>query len=236
MTPPAALRFRWRESARILLPLAVLGLVSAALGAHRLQQSSGGSWLHAVVVSIPVVVAISTAVGVIVIVAHRDRGDGMPAELWVGRPADPAVDARIYRAPPTLQSTIPAFVICMTFAAPFVILGAWAAGPLATILVDVWAVSLIVGIRAWWRSAPSGFKLTDHELWLLMPGGEERQVPIRDIAEIRWPDRAVFVSIVYTGGRLGVPRTVEGLDELVVELRRRNRNIRFDGRWPPHQR
>lgn len=66
-----------------------------------------------------------------------------------------------------------------------------------------------------------------------MPGGTERHVPVSAVSEIRWPYWGGYVKLVYQGGTLDLPKQVKRLEDLVVELRRRNPAIRFDGTWPP---
>jgi len=44
------------------------------------------------------------------------------------------------------------------------------------------------------------------------------------------------VTISYEGGTLNVPKQVVDIDDLIVEMRRRNSGIAFDGKWPPPNR
>jgi hypothetical protein len=42
-----------------------------------------------------------------------------------------------------------------------------------------------------------------------------------------------YVTVVHAAGRMSVPKQVARLDWLVVELRRRNPRIQYQGGWPP---
>lgn len=125
-----------------------------------------------------------------------------------------------------------AFFVCMAVAAPFFVVGALRAGPSATIFVACWVVVMVFVFRSWRRSSPSSLTLGSEELRVRMPGGDEQHIPLGTVSEIRWPYWGGYVQFVHEGGTLQVPKQVKQLDDLVVELRRRNPSIRYDGRWP----
>jgi len=217
---------------RLVLVLVAFCVATAAWGASKLQSSSGGTWLHAFLVGVPVILAMATPVAIIVIVSLRDRGDRMPTELWSGWTTPPDPSAENYTMSRGYRIATVGFFVCMLISAPFFIVAAIRAGPGATIFVGCWTVLLVLGVRSWRRS-PSDLTLVAEELRVRSPDGGEKHVPISAVSEIRWSYWSGYVRIVYNGGTLDLPRQIRRLDDLVIELRRRNPSIRFDGRWPP---
>ena len=64
-----------REVVRVVVSLIGFSLVASALGAGKLQSNTGGTWIHAYLVSLPIVLAMATPVGVFMIFFGLRRGD-----------------------------------------------------------------------------------------------------------------------------------------------------------------
>jgi len=212
-------------------------VVASAFGTSKLQSHSGGTWFHAFLVGLPVVLALATGVAVAILVGSRDRGDGMPAHLWTPFPAPRGREERIYAVGRSYRILTWAFYVAMAVAAPFFAIAAWRQDtPGALIFTAVWLVLMGVGVTQWWRSSPSTLTLTGDDLRVRSPGGIERTIPLNSVSEIRWPSVGDAVTISYEGGTLNVPKQVVDIDDLIVEMRRRNSRIAFDGKWPPPDR
>ena len=95
---------------------------------------------------------------------------------------------------------------------------------------------MALAFRRWWQSSPVSLTLTAEELCVRPPNGRERRVPITAVSEIRWPYIGSYTKLRYDGGEINVPKQVKDLEGLVIELRRRNPAIVFDGTWPPRPR
>lgn len=226
-------RSKRRDAVTIVLVVVGFSIASAAFGASKLQNNSGGTWAHAFLVSVPVVLAMATPVGIIMVVSLRDRGDRMPPELWSDRAPHPSPDTQTYTVGRGYRIGMVAFFACMAIAAPFFVVGAVTAGPGATIFVGCWVVIMVFVFRSWRRSSPLRLTLSAEELTVSTPDGSETHVPLSVVSEVRWPFWGGYVRIVYAGGTIDVPKQMKHLDGLVIELRRRNPAIGFDGSWPP---
>jgi hypothetical protein len=222
---------RRKAVAKLLLLLVGFSVAVSALGASEVQNHSGGSWIHAFLVNLPVSLAFSTPVGVVIAFNLRDRGDQMPAALWRERPPSP--DSQTYSLSRSYRLVRVGIYVCMLLAAPFFAFSALRTGASATILFGCWLVGVIFVVRSERRSQPWSLTLNADELLVLTPGGPERHVPISAVSAISWPYWGGHVQIHYEGGTLNVPKQVKRLDDLVVKLRRRNSAIRFNGKWPP---
>ncbi|MBI2709796.1 MAG: hypothetical protein HYX34_08880 [Actinobacteria bacterium] len=221
------------SAVRIVLILVGFAIAASAFGASKLQNNSGGTWVHAFLVSVPVVLAMATAVGVIMVVALRDKGDRMPTELGAPTEPGPTSISRSYTVSRAYRLATAGFFVCLAVGAPFFVVGALRTGPGAAVFVAWWVPIMVVVFRSWRRSSPSSLTLGSDELRVRTPGGGEQHVPLGTVSEIRWPSWGGYVQFVHESGTLQVPKQVKQLDDLVVELRRRNPSIRFDGSWPP---
>ena len=165
----------------------------------------------------------------------RDRGtrDGMPAALWFGRAPSQADDPRTYGVGRVWQAFMTVPFVFSVLAAPFFVVAAVRTGLGVTAFVALWAAILVWVFRSWRRSTPSRLTLDGEALHIVLPGGTGRRIPISAVSEIGWPFWGDYVLIRVESGTLQVPKHVKGLDELVVELRRRNPSMRFHGHWPP---
>jgi hypothetical protein len=228
-----ASRVKQKDVARFVLLLIGVAVSASAFMVSEYQDHWGGSWFHAFLVHLPVSLAMTIPVGVFAVVAERDRGDQMPEALWAERPPSPTGDPKTYCVSRSHRVFSLGFFVCMFVSAPFFAVAALLTGPGVTIFVGSWVALLIIGFRSWWRSSPFRLTLDADDLRVLMSGGAERTIPVSAVSEIRWRYWGGDVMVRYEGGTLNVPRQVKRLDDLVVELRRRNPNIHFDGKWPP---
>ena len=80
------------------------------------SDPASGTWVHAFFVSLASVAMLSIPVGVILIVAGRDRGDGMPAALWAPEARRTSAASQIYRVSWGYRLAVLALWVC-TFGA-----------------------------------------------------------------------------------------------------------------------
>jgi hypothetical protein len=217
--------------------MAVFVIGSTALGASKLQAHDGGTWWHAFLGGLGPVAFLAAPVAVILIIGAKGRGDKMPAHLWADQ-GTPALSGRTFRLTTTYRLAMSGFFALMVLFAPFFAYEALHDGPGPTIFVAIWLAMMGAGLRFWLRKSPEALTLTpDDVLHVDGPrwGRQHWDIPVDSLQEIRWPTMGQYVEVRHIGGRMWVPKQVEDLDRLVVELRRRNPNIHFDGHWPPRR-
>ena len=186
---PTSRKRHW-ETAGVLLTFGCFSVVASAFGTSKLQSHSGGTWFHAFLVGLPVVLALATGVAVAILVGSRDRGDGMPAHLWTPFPAPRGREERIYAVGRSYRILTWAFYVAMAVAAPFFAIVAWRQDtPGALIFTAVWLVLMGVGVTQWWRSSPSTLTLTGDDLECAaraVSSGRSRSTPCRRSDGRRW--------------------------------------------------
>jgi hypothetical protein len=225
-----------KEATGIVIGLAVFGVGSSAFGASKLQRSTGGTWLQAFLASVPIILAMTTPIAILLIVAGRDRGDRMPTEVWRERTSVSSDDSATYSLGRWYRVGTSAFFILMVLMAPFFLIAGWRDELSAGLFVTLWVVLLAVMFRWWWTSSPSRLSVESGQLRVVMVGGSERRVPVAEVSAIRWPEIGGYVALKAQGLTLQIPKQVHHLDDLVVRLRQQNPAIQFDGSWPPPRR
>jgi hypothetical protein len=224
---------RRKDILTIVVSVVVFCVTASAFGASKYQNNKGGSWLHAFFASMPIILAMAAVVGIAMIVGSRNRGDGMPEASWAAPVQSPGGEDQTYRLGRGQRVFMVAFFGCMLVAAPFFVINAVRTGPGAAIFVGCWLLIMGLMVRSWRRSSPTTIVVDKDRLTVSMTGGGEESVPLDAVTEIRWPYMGGYVTVVHSGGNLSIPKQFERLDDLVIEMRRRNPAIQFDGTWPP---
>jgi hypothetical protein len=175
----------------------------------------------------------------------RRRGDGMPPSVWAahrspppdreppppedgGLASDRVADAfgRLSRPRRILTITVATPAVLASLVVPRTIVPAVALCGMAALILLGWPVI---------KSTPSALRVEGDELLVKPWFGPERPIPIDSITEIRCPP-GDGVFVVHDRRLLACPRRIAGLEALVIELRRRNPAITYDGPWPPRVR
>jgi len=160
----------------------------------------------------------------------------MPKEVWTQTQPDSSGDQE-YRVSTPYRLLTNGFFLLMAALSPFFIFAALRDGPGPTIFVSVWLAMMAYG--AWWQSQRVAETLTlEKDVLHIYAGRSARRhvdIPLQDIRSIVWPRVGQYITIVHCDSRTWIPTQVKRLDELVVELRKRQPGIGFEGRWPPRR-
>jgi hypothetical protein len=210
------------------------------------------SWRQDSLTVLPHTVGMCTVTGVLMAVVLRSRGDRMPPALWAQRrstspappPAAPLPPATRQRPPARdaaeVEHSVPtahrlgmaAFFVVMAAAAPVFAVKALTDGAGPTLFVLAWLA--IMGLLA--RQATRltrALRLDGEVVRITTMAGAETEIPTTSIRAIRWPSAGHYVALTHDAGTTWLHRRTSGLPDLMVELRRRNPAITYDGLWPP---
>jgi len=163
--------------------------------------------------------------------------DRMPRQLWAGvPPAGGTVECRVrgyYRA------------VTLTMAVAFPVLGVvMVVGVLVSRMHD--GVAVAVFVAGWTAGAvvASRWLLFREPMWLRLTADDVLEVhgtrwapvlhiPVAEITSVKSTPIDKYVSFSAGPQRVRMPKDAHGLREFMVELRRRNPAVEFQGGWPP---
>lgn len=221
---------RRRDVTRLALSLVAFAVIASALGASKFQQNQGGTWLHSFLATLPITGGMAALAGVGMLSMTRPIGDGMaPEDLEV----PPSPEMLTWGVRP--EWPMPWWGYALGGVAGLVLVG-WITvqerSPGATLFMLAWVSIMTVGFVSWQRT-PSDLALHGDLLGVHQIDGGDEVISVASITEIRWPRTGGSITVSHGAGRVAIPMRTPGLEDLVLELRRRNRSIDYDGYWPP---
>ena len=228
--------YRPREVAGIVLFLAIFVVASSVFGVSEIRSYRGGSWWDGFLSNLRTVAPFSVPMAALMIFATRRSADGMPEELWVHGGAVGTRPQR-YQIRPTYRWLTLGGLALVALVAPFAIdeasREAWDVG----LFFVCWAVVIAAAIYYRLAREPEALTLVDDVLRVETNPLRRRfrDIPVSSIEEILWPTFGDRITIVHGGKKLHMTKRTDRLDQLVVDLRRQNPQIRFSGPWPPKQ-
>jgi hypothetical protein len=222
-----------RHVVRVLLTMVGFDLVAAALASSEYQDNSGGTRLHAFLAVVAVVAAMSIPVSVAIVFTKRDRGDQMPAAL-VSQPPDGDTELT-YALTPTFRWVGLLIAVAVAIGVPALVVASWDDRPESTVFLACLLAIATYGFGEWWQSYVTRLSLSGDTLNVTVVGGKRRSLPLTAISEVRMPPTGSMIQLEHAAGTLQIPQRMERVDQFVVELRRRNPAIRYDGTWPPRR-
>lgn len=185
---------------------------------------------------LPIVASFSVPIAALMIFATRRSADGMPRELWA-HSGTAGTRSQRYPIRRTYRWLTLGGLALMALVAPFAIYEARREAWDVRLFLVCWAVGIAGAIY---------YRLVREPEALILEAGvlrvetnplrrRSRDIPVSSIEDILWPTFGDHIIIVHGGKKLHMTKRTDRLDQLVVELRRQNPEIRFSGPWPPKQ-
>lgn len=228
--------YRPREVAGIILAFAAFVLASSAFGVSETREYRDGSWWAGFLSNLPMVAAFSVPIAALMIFATRRSADGMPEELWADGGTCETRSQR-YQIRRTYRWLTLGGLALTALVAPFVIYEASREAWDVRLFLVCWAAMVAGAIYYHLVREPEALTLDAGVLRVETNPlrRRSRDIPVSSIEDILWPTFGDRITIVHGGKKLRMTKRTDRLDQLVIELRRQNPQIRFSGPWPPKQ-